>query len=123
MYDGVFSGSRYLFKKDGITSGAGSIVSGANDHGPVAYSPDGAYIYYANLGSTGPIGKIYKKNANDSSSGSAITTTAGTNFQPCVTPDGNYVVYANNQDGDKLYKKSATDALAGSAITSIACVG
>lgn len=78
------------------------------------FSPDGAYIYYEN-GSDG--NRIYKKSANDTSPGTAITTdTAGIGFD--LSYDGQYIAYSNSSHGYKMYIKFANDSNNGVESTS-----
>lgn len=106
-----------MYQKSASDSSDGTNICSDTVASP-QYSPDGNYIYYINA-SHGSV--IYKKNANDSLCGSAITSAsslAGSlGGRIAVSPDGTQIVYTKNSDG-KLYQKSSTDSLDGSAITS-----
>jgi Tol biopolymer transport system component len=56
------------------------------------YSPDGKYIIYTNYSDGG---KLYRKNANDTSNGEPITSQKS--MSPTFSPDGKYIVYKNAQ--------------------------
>jgi hypothetical protein len=60
---------------------------------------------------------LYKKSANDTSNWTAITSVPS-NY-PAYSPDWNFVVYVNVNDGNKLYKKSVNDTSNWTAITSV----
>ena len=81
-----------------------------------AFATDTAdtYIYYDNASDSD---KIYKKNANDWSDGSAIISDA--NSTPfALSPDWNYLVYSNSTKWFHLYKKNTSDSLIWTQITS-----
>jgi Tol biopolymer transport system component len=57
------------------------------------YSPDGQYIVYVNNNDGD---KLYRKNANDNSNGTVITSEKS--LFPKYSPDGNYIIYTHIED-------------------------
>jgi len=101
----------YLYIKNADDTANGTYTLGSTID-QARFSPDGNYIYYIDSN------KLYKKNADDTNAGSAITTSAVSVREFAVSPDGEFIVYTNISDGNKLYKKNEDDSLNGSAITS-----
>lgn len=61
----------------------------------IAWTPDGKIIYPSNADSGGHR-DIWIMNA-DGSNNKQLTSNAGSNLQPCVTPDNRFVVFSSNR--------------------------
>ncbi len=71
------------------------------------------YIIYTNWNDSN---KLYRKNIDDSSNGTGITSNEA--FYPSYSPDGNYIIYSNWSDAP-IYRKNANDNSNGTAINSV----
>jgi len=109
---GESSGTIYRKKANG-TGKAVPITQNVFPNCPT-YSPDSSYLVYTNYNDNG---YLYRKNANDSSDGSAINNISS--LDPSYSPDGEHLIYLAYVNGeDVLYKKDSGNKSRGEQIAS-----
>ena len=113
MYENTNTNSSWINLLSVEEINSGELINSTKSWNPV-FTPDGQYIIYTHADDRD---KLYKKNANDNSNWTPITSWYS--HYPIISPDGKYVVYKHHGDWQKLYKKNIDDNSDGVAITDI----
>jgi Tol biopolymer transport system component len=73
---------------------ARQITSGAGKYNQISWTPDGRIVYGAAASNSG---ELWIMDA-DGSSQKQLTSNAGVNLYPAVSPDGRYIVFSSNRE-------------------------
>ncbi len=74
---------------------ARQITSGAGKYNQISWTPEGKIVYGAAAGNSGEIWVIDADGSNQKQ----LTSNAGMNIHPAVSPDGRYIIFSSNREG------------------------
>ena len=74
---------------------ARQITSGAGKYNQISWTPDGKIVYGAATGNSGEIWVIDADGSNQKQ----LTSNAGMNIHPAVSPDGRHIIFSSNREG------------------------
>ncbi len=74
---------------------ARQITSGAGKYNQISWTPEGKIVYGAAAGNSGEIWAIDADGSNQKQ----LTSNAGMNIHPAVSPDGRYIIFSSNREG------------------------